>query len=124
MLSTVNSLQGMGACLDGSTLKRVQMRFIKVVRRTEVRGAALTEYPYPCRYDLALISGALSEIRDQFGLSEVMEEVIVGAAKIGAFFGTFLGEICECECLCGIIKAPRWPPLVLLVGMQDAMLIL
>ncbi|CAL5219691.1 g1578 [Coccomyxa viridis] len=42
-------------------------------------------------YDLALISGALSEIRDHFNLSEALEEAIVGAAKIGAFFGTFLG---------------------------------
>ncbi len=46
---------------------------------------------YTCSYDLALISGALSEIRDHFNLSEALEEAIVGAAKIGAFFGTFLG---------------------------------
>ena len=45
-----------------------------------------------CSYDLALISGALSEIRDHFNLSEALEEAIVGAAKVGAFFGTFLGD--------------------------------
>ncbi len=57
-----------------------------------------------CRYDLALISGALSEIRDHFGLSEVMEEVIVGAAKMGAFFGTFLGKRLQCECFHGTVE--------------------
>ncbi|CAL8467848.1 g7386 [Coccomyxa elongata] len=42
-------------------------------------------------YDLGLISGALGYIRDDFGTSEVMEEAIVGAAKVGAVLGTFLG---------------------------------
>lgn len=46
-----------------------------------------------CSYDLALISGALSELRDHFNLSEALEEAIVGAAKVGAFFGTFLGNV-------------------------------
>ena len=40
-----------------------------------------------------MISGALSEIRDHFHLSEAVEEAIVGAAKVGAFFGTFLGMV-------------------------------
>ena len=43
-------------------------------------------------YDLGLISGALSYIRDDFNTSEIMEEAIVGAAKVGAVLGTFLGE--------------------------------
>ena len=43
------------------------------------------------RYDLGLIGGALLLIHDEFGTSEALEETIVGAAKIGAFFGTFLG---------------------------------
>eukprot|EP00891_Asterochloris_glomerata_P006599 jgi/Astpho2/6599/fgenesh1_pm.00101_%23_4_t len=42
-------------------------------------------------YDLALIGGALGHIRAEFHLSEVMVEMVVGAAKIGAVFGTFLG---------------------------------
>ncbi|EIE20926.1 MFS general substrate transporter [Coccomyxa subellipsoidea C-169] len=42
-------------------------------------------------YDLGLISGALSYIRDDFNTSEIMEEAIVGAAKVGAVLGTFLG---------------------------------
>ena len=45
----------------------------------------------PCRYDLGLIGGALFSIRDEFHLSKVAEEWVVGSAKLGAFFGTFLG---------------------------------
>lgn len=44
------------------------------------------------RYDLGLIGGALGYIRDDFNTSEIMEEAIVGAAKVGAVLGTFLGE--------------------------------
>ena len=43
------------------------------------------------RYDLGLISGALFDIRDDLHTSEADEEIIVGAAKFGAIFGTFLG---------------------------------
>lgn len=42
-------------------------------------------------YDLGLIGGALFNIRDEFHLSKAAEEWVVGSAKIGAFFGTFLG---------------------------------
>lgn len=42
-------------------------------------------------YDLGLIGGALFNIRDEFQLSQLEEEWVVGSAKIGAFFGTFLG---------------------------------
>ncbi|KAK9817311.1 hypothetical protein WJX72_012503 [[Myrmecia] bisecta] len=42
-------------------------------------------------YDLGLIGGAMLNIHDQFHTSTAASEVIVGAAKIGAFFGTFLG---------------------------------
>ncbi|KAK9909503.1 hypothetical protein WJX75_003257 [Coccomyxa subellipsoidea] len=42
-------------------------------------------------YDLGLIGGALGYIRDDFNTSEIMEEAIVGAAKVGAVLGTFLG---------------------------------
>lgn len=42
-------------------------------------------------YDLGLIGGALLNIRDAFGIGDVASEAIVGAAKFGAFFGTFLG---------------------------------
>lgn len=44
-----------------------------------------------CRYDLGLISGALAPIKDELLLSDVAAEVMVGAAKFGAVFGTFLG---------------------------------
>lgn len=44
-----------------------------------------------CRYDLGLIGGALLNIRDDFHLSKTAEEWVVGSAKLGAFFGTFLG---------------------------------
>ena len=83
---------------------RANMCFTQVDRRKQVRGAALTDIVNPCRYDLALISGALSEIRDHFDLSEVMEEFIVGAAKIGAFFGTFLGKTCNASASVGQIR--------------------
>lgn len=43
------------------------------------------------RYDLGLISGALSPIKDELHTSEVAIEIMVGAAKFGAIFGTFLG---------------------------------
>lgn len=46
---------------------------------------------YACSYDLGLIGGALFNIRDEFHLSKAGEEWVVGSAKIGAFFGTFLG---------------------------------
>ena len=35
--------------------------------------------------------GALLNIQDAFGLGDWAAELIVGAAKLGAFFGTFLG---------------------------------
>lgn len=44
-----------------------------------------------CSYDLGLIGGALFNIRDEFHLSKAAEEWVVGSAKLGAFFGTFLG---------------------------------
>lgn len=44
-----------------------------------------------CSYDLGLIGGALLGISDEMHLSEWQEELIVGAAKLGAFGGTFLG---------------------------------
>lgn len=44
-----------------------------------------------CSYDLGLIGGALFNIRDEFRLSQFQEEWVVGSAKVGAFFGTFLG---------------------------------
>ena len=46
---------------------------------------------WPCSYDLGLIGGALFNIRDEFHLSKAAEEWVVGLAKVGAFFGTFLG---------------------------------
>jgi hypothetical protein len=49
-----------------------------------------------CRWDLGCVGGALLDIRDDFGTSEVVLEAIVGAAKIGAVFGTFLGESNSC----------------------------
>ena len=42
-------------------------------------------------YDLGLIGGALLNIRDEFGIGDGAAEAIVGAAKFGAFFGTFVG---------------------------------
>ena len=63
---------------------------------TSVTGHCSLNALVACSYDLALISGALSEIRDHFNLSEALEEAIVGAAKIGAFFGTFLGNSSLC----------------------------
>lgn len=44
------------------------------------------------RYDLGLIGGALSAMREELKLTgSLSTEVIVGAAKVGAIFGTFLG---------------------------------
>lgn len=40
---------------------------------------------------MGLIGGALLNIRDAFGIGDWAAEAIVGAAKFGAFFGTFLG---------------------------------
>ena len=48
---------------------------------------ASTSWLTSCSYDLALIGGALGHIRAEFHLSEVMVQVVVGAAKIGAVFG-------------------------------------
>jgi MFS family permease len=47
-----------------------------------------------CRYDLGLIGGAMLGISDAFHISNAMKEAIVGAAKLGAFFGTFIGGVC------------------------------
>ena len=44
-----------------------------------------------CRYDLGLISGALTPIRDRFNPSEGVTELVVSAVKLAAIFGTFLG---------------------------------
>ena len=48
---------------------------------------ASTSWLTSCSYDLALIGGALGHIRAEFHLSEVMVQVVVGSAKIGAVFG-------------------------------------
>ncbi len=46
----------------------------------------------PLSYDLGLIGGAMLEISRTFSItSSGTKEAIVGAAKLGAFFGTFLG---------------------------------
>ena len=42
-------------------------------------------------YDLGLVSGALEYIEEDLHLSEWQDELIVMAAKAGAFFGTFIG---------------------------------
>jgi SP family myo-inositol transporter-like MFS transporter 13 len=42
-------------------------------------------------YDLGLIAGALLYMETDLALTESTEEVIVGMAKVGAFFGTFIG---------------------------------
>lgn len=53
---------------------------------------SLQECVFACaRYDLGLISGALAPIRADLHPSDVATEVMVGAAKFGAIFGTFLG---------------------------------
>jgi MFS family permease len=44
-----------------------------------------------CRYDLGLIGGAILVIQEEFGTSSFQNACIVGAAKVGAFFGVFLG---------------------------------
>ena len=44
-----------------------------------------------CRYDLGLISGALAPIRAELHPSDISAEIMVGAAKFGAIFGTFIG---------------------------------
>jgi MFS family permease len=44
------------------------------------------------RYDLGLIGGAMLGISQAFSITSVStKEAIVGAAKLGACFGTFLG---------------------------------
>ena len=48
--------------------------------------------PTPRSYDLGLIGGAMLELSEALGIrSTVAKEAIVGAAKFGAVFGTFLG---------------------------------
>mmetsp|Transcript_7905 Transcript_7905/g.15882 ORF Transcript_7905/g.15882 Transcript_7905/m.15882 type:complete len:505 (-) Transcript_7905:88-1602(-) len=42
-------------------------------------------------YDLGLIAGALPLIRDDLNVSEVVEELIVSMAKLGAVVGTLIG---------------------------------
>ena len=42
-------------------------------------------------YDLALIGGAIDLIQEDLGLSDWNIELVVGGAKIGAVFGTFVG---------------------------------
>ena len=42
-------------------------------------------------YDLGLIAGALLYMEPDLRLTEASEEVIVGMAKLGAVFGTFVG---------------------------------
>lgn len=44
-----------------------------------------------CSYDLGLIGGAILVIRNEFGTSKIEDAFIVGAAKVGAFVGVFLG---------------------------------
>ena len=45
------------------------------------------------RYDLGLIGGAILGISNAFHISNATKEAIVGATKLGAFFGTFLGGV-------------------------------
>lgn len=49
------------------------------------------ETEWSTRYDLGLIGGALLSMQEEQAFSEPAVELIVAAAKIGAFFGTFLG---------------------------------
>lgn len=42
-------------------------------------------------YDLGLVSGALEYIEEDMHLSERQDQLVVMAAKAGAFFGTFIG---------------------------------
>jgi MFS family permease len=49
---------------------------------------------YGCRYDLGLIGGAILGISNAFHINDATKEAIVGAAKLGAFFGTFIGGVC------------------------------
>eukprot|EP00740_Mantoniella_antarctica_P009824 CAMPEP_0181390134 /NCGR_PEP_ID=MMETSP1106-20121128/25316_1 /TAXON_ID=81844 /ORGANISM="Mantoniella antarctica, Strain SL-175" /LENGTH=59 /DNA_ID=CAMNT_0023511011 /DNA_START=78 /DNA_END=253 /DNA_ORIENTATION=+ len=42
-------------------------------------------------YDLGLIAGALMYMETDLSLGEGTEELIVGMAKLGAVFGTFIG---------------------------------
>lgn len=44
-------------------------------------------------YDLGLIGGALPLIQEQLGTSDVVDQAIVGVAKLGAVLGAFLGSI-------------------------------
>eukprot|EP00879_Flechtneria_rotunda_P018505 GHRR01019417.1.p1 GENE.GHRR01019417.1~~GHRR01019417.1.p1 ORF type:complete len:197 (+),score=47.52 GHRR01019417.1:721-1311(+) len=47
-----------------------------------------------CRYDLGLIGGAMLGISQAFNITNnSTKETIVGAAKFGAFFGTFIGGV-------------------------------
>ena len=58
-------------------------------------------------YDLGLMGGALLAIRDADpAMSDGGAELVVSAAKLGAFFGTFLGGAlmlhygrCVCRCM-------------------------
>lgn len=45
-------------------------------------------------YDLGLIGGALLRIKAYLNISDAVIEVIVGAAKLGAVLGTFIGGAC------------------------------
>jgi MFS family permease len=53
-----------------------------------------TPYTDGCRYDLGLIGGAILGITNAFHINDATKEAIVGAAKLGAFFGTFIGGVC------------------------------
>jgi len=44
--------------------------------------------------------GALLNIRDAFSISDFTAEAIVGAAKFGAFFGTFLVRLLPWLLIC------------------------
>lgn len=44
-------------------------------------------------YDLGLIGGALPRIQEELGTSDALAQGIVGAAKLGAVLGAFLGAI-------------------------------
>ena len=65
-------------------------------------------------YDLGLIAGALLYMEPDLRLSEASEEVIVGMAKLGAVFGTFVGGAVMQEH--GRRKAIAWNAAFFLLG--------
>lgn len=97
-----NQMQYQSGLLYQDTLTRVFSNWCHCLAQLTCQQVWLYRFMFPTvrtssctySYDLGLIGGAMLGISQTFNItSNATKQAIVGAAKLGAFFGTFLGGV-------------------------------